>query len=67
MWVVIIMLKDIATAICLMLVLEGIIPFLSPSRWRGMVEVIATVDDRQMRRIGLLSMTIGAVALFFLR
>lgn len=42
-------------------------PFLSPSRWRGMVEVIATVDDHQMRRIGLLSMAIGAVALFFLR
>ncbi|MDG1496232.1 MAG: DUF2065 domain-containing protein [Porticoccaceae bacterium] len=61
------MLKDVATAICLMLVLEGIMPFLSPSRWRSMVEVIATVDDRKMRRIGLLSMTIGAVALFFIR
>ena len=61
------MLKDVATAICLMLVLEGIVPFLSPSRWRSMVEVIATVDDRKMRRIGLLSMTIGAVALFFIR
>ena len=61
------MLKEVATAICLMLVLEGIMPFLSPSRWRSMVEVIATVDDRKMRRIGLLSMTIGAVALFFIR
>jgi uncharacterized protein YjeT (DUF2065 family) len=61
------MLKDIGTAICLMLVLEGIIPFLSPSRWRSMVEVIATVDDSQMRRIGFLSMAIGAITLFFLR
>jgi len=60
-------LKDIGTAICLMLVLEGIMPFLSPARWRNMVQLIATVDDRSMRRIGFLSMTIGAVALFFLR
>jgi len=48
-------------------VLEGIMPFLSPARWRNMVQLIATVDDRSMRRIGFLSMTIGAVALFFLR
>ena len=61
------MLKDIGTAICLMLVLEGIMPFLSPARWRNMVQLIATVDDRSMRRIGFLSMTIGAVALILVR
>ena len=61
------MLTDIATAICLMLVLEGIMPFLSPARWRKMVVMMATVDDKSMRRVGLLSMAIGAVALFFLR
>jgi uncharacterized protein YjeT (DUF2065 family) len=62
-----IMLKDIGTAFCLMLVLEGIMPFVSPARWRKMVEVMATVDDKNMRRIGLLSMAIGALMLFFLR
>jgi uncharacterized protein YjeT (DUF2065 family) len=61
------MLTDIATAICLMLVLEGIMPFLSPARWRKMVVMMATVDDKSMRRVGLLSMAIGAVALLFLR
>ena len=61
------MLKDIGTAFCLMLVLEGIMPFVSPARWRKMVEVMASVDDKNMRRIGLLSMAIGAVMLFILR
>lgn len=61
------MLTDIATAICLMLVLEGMMPFLSPARWRKMVVMMATVDDKSMRRVGLLSMAIGAVALLFLR
>jgi uncharacterized protein YjeT (DUF2065 family) len=60
-------LKDFGTAICLLLVLEGIMPFLSPARWRNMVQVLATVDDRTMRAVGFFSMLAGAVLLFLLR
>ncbi|MGB0450155.1 MAG: DUF2065 domain-containing protein [Porticoccaceae bacterium] len=62
-----VVLKDIGTAICLMLVLEGIIPFLSPARWRNMVQLLATVDDRTMRAVGFFSMLAGAGLLFLLR
>lgn len=62
-----IMLKDFGTAACLLLVLEGIIPFLSPAKWRNMVEVLAQVDDRTMRLVGFASMLIGAGLLFLLR
>jgi uncharacterized protein YjeT (DUF2065 family) len=60
-------LKDFGTAICLLLVLEGIMPFLSPARWRNMVQVLATVDDRTMRAVGFFSMLAGAGLLFLLR
>ena len=58
---------DFITAFCLMLVIEGIIPFLSPGRWRNMVSILAQVDDRTMRLMGLGSMIIGAGLLFVIR
>ncbi len=57
---------DLARAFCLMLVLEGIMPFLAPSRWRNMAALLAQIDDRSMRRMGLVSMLIGAGALYFI-
>jgi uncharacterized protein YjeT (DUF2065 family) len=50
-----------------MLVFEGIMPFLSPRRWRNMAQVLATVDERSMRLIGLFSMLIGLGLLIFWR
>lgn len=46
-------------AFSLVLVLEGIIPFLYPSRWRRLVVQMATMDDKTMRIIGLMSMLCG--------
>ncbi len=60
MWV------DLAKAFCLMLVLEGVMPFLAPARWRNMAALLAQVDDRSMRVMGLLSMLLGAGALYFI-
>ncbi len=57
---------DLAVAICLMLVIEGIIPFLAPSRWRAMVEYLAEIDDRGMRIMGLVSMLIGTAVLYLI-
>ncbi|MGB1403655.1 MAG: DUF2065 domain-containing protein [Porticoccaceae bacterium] len=53
------MLEELVRALGLMLVLEGIIPFLSPNRWRDMAASLANVDDRAMRFVGLFSMLIG--------
>ena len=50
-----------------MLVLEGIIPFLAPDRWRNMAKMLAQVNDRSMRIMGLVSMLIGAGLLFLIR
>lgn len=58
---------ELAKAFCLMLVLEGVMPFVAPGRWRNVAEKLAQVDDRTMRLIGLTSMLIGAGTLFLLK
>jgi uncharacterized protein len=50
-------------AVALMLVLEGLLPFLSPSRWRLMFERATRLSDGQIRFFGLSSMLIGLVLL----
>jgi uncharacterized protein YjeT (DUF2065 family) len=61
------MFEDIGKAIGLMLVFEGIIPFLAPRRWRNMAQVLAMTDERAMRIIGLLSMLVGLALLVIWR
>ena len=50
-------------AIALMLVLEGLLPFLSPQRWRSMFQKATLLSDGQIRFVGLSSMLIGVVLL----
>lgn len=56
--------RDLGVAICLVLVLEGILPFLSPRRWREMALAMARVDDRTVRLVGLASMVAGTGLLY---
>lgn len=51
--------QQILIAFSLVLVLEGIIPFLYPGRWRQLVAQMATMDDKTMRIVGLVSMLCG--------
>jgi uncharacterized protein YjeT (DUF2065 family) len=57
---------DLGIALCLVLVIEGIFPFLYPRRWKEMVAVLASVDDRTMRIAGLVSMIIGTGLLYLI-
>jgi len=50
-------------AVALMLVLEGLLPFLSPKRWRSMFERATQMSDGQIRFIGLTSMLVGLTLL----
>ena len=58
---------DLAVALCLVLVIEGIVPFLYPRRWREMVMMLSEVDDRTMRIVGLMSMLLGTGLLYLIR
>lgn len=59
--------KDLGVAMCLVLIIEGIVPFLYPRRWRHMALALAQVDDRTMRLTGLASMMAGTLLLYLVR
>lgn len=51
-------------AIALVFILEGMLPFLNPNRWRAMLAMAAQMDERTIRSIGLGSMVFGVVILY---
>lgn len=53
-------------ALALMLVLEGLLPFLSPSLWRQVFEQALRLSDGQIRFVGLASMLLGMALLLWL-
>jgi hypothetical protein len=54
-------------ALALMLVFEGLLPFLSPTAWRQVFERAVKMSDGQIRFIGLSSMLIGLLLLLLWR
>ena len=54
-------------AFALMLVLEGLIPFLAPALWRDTFRRITQMNDGQIRFVGLSSMIVGVILLWFAR
>ena len=57
------MLSNFIAAFALMLVFEGILPFLSPDKYRDFSRKISQQNDRVLRMMGLISMVVGAAAL----
>ncbi|WP_419832842.1 DUF2065 domain-containing protein [Endozoicomonas atrinae] len=58
--------QQLLIAFSLMLVLEGVVPFLYPHRWRQLVSRLAEIDDRQLRIAGLISMLVGVALLYLI-
>jgi hypothetical protein len=50
-----------------MLVIEGILPFVYPARWRKLVEQLSEIDDAAIRIIGLVSMLAGVAGIYLAR
>lgn len=55
------------TAFALMLVIEGILPFLVPSIWRDTFRRLIELSDGQLRFVGLSSMVAGLLLLYLAR
>jgi uncharacterized protein YjeT (DUF2065 family) len=53
-------------ALALMLVFEGLLPLLSPQRWRRIFEQVLQLSDGQIRFFGLVSMLAGWLLLILL-
>ncbi|EPJ46067.1 MAG: hypothetical protein OFPI_35400 [Osedax symbiont Rs2] len=61
------LLYELFLALCLMLVIEGVLPFVYPARWRKLVEQLSEIDDAAIRIIGLVSMLAGVAGIYLAR
>lgn len=53
-------------ALAIVLVIEGMLPFLSPTSWRKAFEQALKLSDGQIRFFGLCSVVLGLLAMLFL-
>jgi len=59
--------NELLTALALVLVIEGLMPLISPARWREVFSRVLAMSDGQIRFIGLASILMGLLGLFWLR
>ncbi len=59
--------EDLLKALGLMLVLEGILPFMNPQGLRQALLQMTRLENRALRLMGFGSMAIGVLLLYFLR
>lgn len=53
------------SAIALVFIFEGILPFAFPDFWRKMMSEAVQLEEKQLRLMGLVSLIIGLVVLLF--
>jgi uncharacterized protein YjeT (DUF2065 family) len=58
---------EILTAVALLLIIEGMLPFVGPNRYKRLVAQIAQLSDNQLRMFGLGAMIAGLLLLFIIR
>ncbi len=59
--------QDLLAALALLLIIEGIVPFLNPEFMRRMVIGMLKINDQTLRFAGLSSMVAGVLLLYLLR
>ena len=59
--------NQLLVAIALVLIIEGIIPFIAPDKFRQVLAQLTQMPDQTLRMIGLVSMTLGIIFLYILR
>jgi uncharacterized protein YjeT (DUF2065 family) len=58
--------SDLLNAIALVLIIEGLLPFLSPARLKKTYESMQQLPDAQLRKLGFVSIMLGALLLLFI-
>jgi len=59
--------KDLGVAVALLLVVEGVLPFVNPSALRSLLQALSQLNDAQLRFAGVSSMLLGVLVLYILR
>ena len=55
---------ELLIALALVMVIEGVLPFLSPGAMRKMMQAVGEMDDHSLRIGGLISMILGVIMLY---
>lgn len=55
--------QELLRALCLVLIIEGLLPFAAPGRWREAALTAARINDRSLRLIGFAMLATGALLL----
>lgn len=61
------MLEYVLTALGLMMVIEGLMPFLFPAAWRAGLSRLSQMQDGQTRFVGLSLMLGGLLMIYFIK
>ncbi len=59
--------QEVFIALCLVFVIEGLLPFISPRQWKQALAMLARMEDRKIRMMGLASMLFGTALLYLVR
>ena len=54
-------------ALALVLVIEGLLPFLAPRLWRESFRKLVELTDGQLRFIGIVSIAVGLIGFWLIR
>ncbi len=57
--------RDLYAALCLVLIIEGLVLFVIPHGWQKMMREASELDPRNLRVFGAAAMVVGAVVLRF--
>lgn len=58
--------NDLFTALALVLIIEGMLPFLAPSKLKEVYQSVLSMPEKSLRLLGLGSMVAGLILLFFI-
>jgi hypothetical protein len=59
--------QQLLIGLALVLVAEGLVPFINPAAWKNMMRNVLELDDNILRFIGLSSMLLGLLMLYLVR
>ena len=58
--------NDLFTALALVLIIEGMLPFLAPSKLKEVYQSVMEMPEKSLRMMGFGSMVAGLVLLFLI-
>lgn len=58
---------ELLSALCLVVVMEGLLLFAAPRGWRSAVEQLRQLPDRVLRILGGTFVVVGLIALWLIR